>query len=95
MNAGDNMTAKVVSVGPDGSILQAMQFMLESRISDLPVVERKGRVVGIVTEADMLRRARSRPGARSSSSCAPAGLPTNMPSLTYLLAFVNTETGTG
>ena len=57
MNAGDIMTPKVVSVGPDASILDAMQLMLANRISGLPVIAEGGKLVGIVTEGDFLRRA--------------------------------------
>ena len=57
MNAGDIMTPKVVSVVPDASILEAMQLMLANRISGLPVITENGKLVGIVTEGDFLRRA--------------------------------------
>jgi CBS domain-containing protein len=57
MNAGDIMTPKVVSVAPDASILEAMQSMLANRISGLPVITENGKLVGIVTEGDFLRRA--------------------------------------
>jgi CBS domain-containing protein len=57
MNAGDIMTPKVVSVMPDASILEAMRSMLANRISGLPVVSENGKLVGIVTEGDFLRRA--------------------------------------
>jgi len=57
MNAGDIMTQKVVSVGPDASILEAMQLMLANRISGLPVIAEGDKLVGIVTEGDFLRRA--------------------------------------
>ena len=57
MNAGDIMTPKVVSVAPDASILEAMQLMLANRISGLPVITENGKLVGIVTEGDFLRRA--------------------------------------
>jgi len=57
MNAADIMTPKVVSVVPDASILEAMQLMLANRISGLPVTTESGKLVGIVTEGDFLRRA--------------------------------------
>jgi CBS domain-containing protein len=57
MNAGDIMTPKVVSVGPDASILEAMQLMLANRVSGLPVIAEGDKLVGIVTEGDFLRRA--------------------------------------
>jgi CBS domain-containing protein len=57
MNAGDIMTPKVVSVAPDASILEATQSMLANRISGLPVITENGKLVGVVTEGDFLRRA--------------------------------------
>jgi CBS domain-containing protein len=57
MNAGDVMTPKVVSVGPDASIVEAMRLMLANRVSGLPVIAEGNKLVGIVTEGDFLRRA--------------------------------------
>lgn len=56
MRAGDVMTGDVVSVGPEASILQAARLMLQNRISGLPVVDAEGRLVGMVSEGDFLRR---------------------------------------
>ena len=57
MNAGDVMTQSTVTVGPDASIMHAIQMMLKRRISGLPVVDDTGALVGILTEGDLLRRA--------------------------------------
>jgi CBS domain-containing protein len=57
MNVKDVMTSPVVSVEPDSSVLQAVRIMLQRRISGLPVIDKEGRLVGIVTEGDFLRRA--------------------------------------
>ena len=57
MKAKDIMTSPVVSVEPDASVLQAVRIMLQRRMSGLPVVDREGRLIGIVTEGDFLRRA--------------------------------------
>lgn len=48
------MTRGVITVGPDRPAHDAAQLMLEHQIGALPVEER-GRLVGIVTETDMLR----------------------------------------
>jgi CBS domain-containing protein len=56
MNAGDVMTREVISVGRDTPIRQAIGLMLERHISGLPVVEEGGKLVGILTEGDLLRR---------------------------------------
>jgi CBS domain-containing protein len=57
MKAKDVMTSPVVSVEPDATILQAIRIMLQRRVSGLPVIDQDGRVLGIVTEGDFLRRA--------------------------------------
>ena len=57
MKASDVMTSCVVSIQADVSILEAGRLMLENNISGLPVVDRNGRLVGIVTERDFLRHA--------------------------------------
>jgi CBS domain-containing protein len=51
------MTSPVVSAELDATVIQAAQIMLQKRISGLPVVDKDGRLVGIVTEGDFLRRA--------------------------------------
>jgi CBS domain-containing protein len=56
MKAKDVMTRPVVSVEPGASVQDAVQLMLERRISGLPVIDKARRLVGIVTEGDFLRR---------------------------------------
>lgn len=56
MQAQDVMTTAVVTVAPDATVREAATLMLERRISALPVVDRAGNVVGIVSEGDLLRR---------------------------------------
>jgi acetoin utilization protein AcuB len=48
------MTRSVITVGPDREARDAAQLMLEHRIGALPVVE-AGRLIGILTETDLLR----------------------------------------
>jgi CBS domain-containing protein len=56
MRAGEVMTRDVISVGAGAPAIDAVRLMLEHRISGLPVVDAAGKVVGIVTEGDFLRR---------------------------------------
>ena len=56
MKANDVMTSPAVSIDPDATILQVIQIMLQRRISGLPVVDKAGCLVGVVTEGDFLRR---------------------------------------
>lgn len=57
MRAKDIMTKIVATVGPDHSIGHVVQIMLDHGISGLPVVGDDGRLVGIITEGDLLYRA--------------------------------------
>jgi CBS domain-containing protein len=57
MQVKDVMTSPVLSVEPDSTVAQAVQIMLQRRISGLPVIDKTGRLVGILTEGDLLRRA--------------------------------------
>jgi len=57
MNVKDIMSSPALSVGSDSSITQAIELMLTKHISGLPVLDTEGRLVGIVTEGDFLRRA--------------------------------------
>ena len=55
MRASDVMTRKVLTVGRETSVANAIRVMLDNNISGLPVLD-NGKVVGIVTEGDLLRR---------------------------------------
>jgi len=66
MKAKDVMTVDVVSVSPDHSVRNAARIMLDHRISGLPVIDDAGRVVGIITEGDLMRR--SELGAQALAS---------------------------
>ncbi|QOZ28510.1 CBS domain-containing protein [Bradyrhizobium sp. CCBAU 51753] len=56
MYAHQIMARKVLSATPDSTILDAANIMLQHRVSGLPVVDRDGTLVGIVTEGDFLHR---------------------------------------
>jgi CBS domain-containing protein len=56
MIAGDIMTRAVLAVDPQTPIVQAIKLMTTGRISGLPVVRSDGRIVGMLTEGDLLRR---------------------------------------
>ena len=51
MKAKDVMTGNVISVTPDATVLQAARIMLQRHISGLPVIDKTGRLVGIVWKA--------------------------------------------
>src|SRR6516165_4336931 len=56
MKASDVMTRNVITIRRGASILEAIRLMLDNRVSGLPVLDDKGKVVGILTEGDLLHR---------------------------------------
>jgi CBS domain-containing protein len=52
----DVMTTQVLSVRPAASFKEMIVKMRRSRVSALPVVDGEGRVIGVVSEADMLNK---------------------------------------
>ena len=59
MRARDVMTTNIVAVGPDTDVATIARRLIERRISAVPVVDLEGRVVGIVSEGDLMRRPES------------------------------------
>lgn len=53
----DIMTKKVVSIKSGADIHEASHLLSENKISGLPVVDNSDRVVGVVSEADLLHMA--------------------------------------
>ena len=57
MRAMDVMTGEVVTIAPEATVQAAARLMADRGISALPVVDKKERIVGIVSEGDLLHRA--------------------------------------
>lgn len=57
MRAEQIMTPHIISVSPEASIVEAANLMLRHHISGLPVVNKDGVLVGIISEGDFVRRA--------------------------------------
>jgi len=80
MIAADIMTPDVVAVKADCTVYQIAELMVNRRISGIPVLGDDGKVLGIVTEADLLRRpelerhAHNSPGWLLRLFCGPESL---------------------
>jgi CBS domain-containing protein len=61
MRVKDVMTENVATVGQGATLKQVAQLMVERGISGVPVVNSEGRVLGVVSEADIIVKAASRP----------------------------------
>jgi CBS domain-containing protein len=57
MKARDVMVSPVITVKPSSSVRDVAKLFLERRISAVPVVDDQGKLVGIVSEGDLLHRA--------------------------------------
>src|SRR5436305_14973946 len=56
MIARDIMTRKVCTIHPEASAQEAAQLLDQMRISGLPVVDADHKIIGIVTEADIISK---------------------------------------
>jgi CBS domain-containing protein len=63
MNARDVMSKPVVSVHPDTPTREIARLLVEKGISAVPVVDRNGAPIGMVSEGDLIRPER---GARAA-----------------------------
>ena len=66
MNASDIMTKTVISGRPDTTVGQAVELMSQHHISAIPVLDDKKRVVGIVSEGDLMPRVEGEKGQSRS-----------------------------
>jgi CBS domain-containing protein len=59
MKARDVMTKSVVAVRPETAVREVARRLIERNISAVPVVDAEERIVGIVSEGDLMRRPES------------------------------------
>ncbi|MEO8970257.1 MAG: CBS domain-containing protein, partial [Ktedonobacteraceae bacterium] len=56
MIASDIMTRKVYTIHPEASAQEAAQLLSQHRISGVPVVNADNKIIGMVTEADIISK---------------------------------------
>ncbi len=56
MQARDVMVSPVVTVGPNATVRQVAQILLAQHISAVPIIDADNRILGIVTEGDLIHR---------------------------------------
>lgn len=64
--AADLMTRDVLTVTPDMPVGEVAQIILDYKVTSLPVVDGEGRLVGIVSEGDLIRCAKAKREAHRS-----------------------------
>jgi CBS-domain-containing membrane protein len=50
----DVMTKDVIAIKPDADLQEAARLLSEHRISGMPVIDNNSRVIGVISEADLL-----------------------------------------
>lgn len=61
MKVEEIMTRDVITVAPQTPIHEAARLMADHGISGLPVVDEQGKLVGVLSEGDLILRQRARP----------------------------------
>lgn len=56
MKTRDMMTKDVITVSPETSVRDVAALLVKHKISGIPVVDKDGKVLGIVSEGDVLRK---------------------------------------
>jgi CBS domain-containing protein len=56
VKAADIMVRDLITIGPEDTVAHAARLMTKNDVSALPVVDANGRLVGIISEAELLRR---------------------------------------
>jgi CBS domain-containing protein len=52
--AKDIMTKEVICVSPETEVVQVAKLLLEKHLNGLPVLDRKGRLVGMICQSDLI-----------------------------------------
>ena len=68
LTARDIMTDRVVTIGPDAFLQEAIEVIMSMEVSGLPVVDSQGQLIGIITEFALLATAYD-----SKSACEKVG----------------------
>jgi CBS domain-containing protein len=69
MKARDVMVSPVITVVEDATVRDVARLLIDKRISAVPVIDGAGKLVGIVTEADLMRRTEAGRNAPIPGGC--------------------------
>ena len=79
LTAQDIMNSQIRTIGPDQSIKEAAQLLIETHLRNLPVVDTTGILLGMVTRADLLQAIRTSPLMSAEASSGTQPLPRTSP----------------
>jgi len=57
--AKEIMTREIISVEPEMEVIELANLLWEKRISGVPVVDRSGKLLGVVTESDLIDQSKN------------------------------------
>ena len=57
----DIMTREIITVSPETEITKAAKILLENRINGVPVIDAFGRLVGVLTQSDLVAQQKGIP----------------------------------
>ncbi|AUN95323.1 CBS domain-containing protein [Pseudazoarcus pumilus] len=66
MHAAEIMTRDVITATPQTEVREIVELMLKNHISAVPVVDAAGKVLGMVSEGDLMRRVENKTDRRDS-----------------------------
>lgn len=92
MQAKDVMSDGVMSVTSDATVFEAAVLLVNTHVSAMPVVDKDGFMVGIVSEADLVARAI---GAQAKGDSDPSRTQRVTDVMTKDVVSVNEDTGLG
>ena len=61
ITAKNIMATNVITVSPDTEIIQAAQLLIQKNINGTPVINKKGKLVGIICQSDLIAQQKSLP----------------------------------
>jgi CBS domain-containing protein len=61
LKAKDIMTKELITISPDTEVSRAAAILLDKHINGLPVVDKKGRLVGILCQSDLVAQQKRMP----------------------------------
>ncbi len=94
--AQDIMNQQVRTIGPDQSIKEAAQVLIDTQLRNLPVVDTTGQLLGMITRADLLQAIRTSPlmSPEASNATQPLTHTNPLPGLPAQLQPVSTYLNT-
>ena len=89
IKVGDIMSTNLVTIGVDESVEKAAMLIMEHKIGGLPVVDKDGKLLGIITQTDVFNVIISITGVREGGFQMAIDLPDEQGTLGGLVAMLN------